>query len=79
MGVSKYAWIGNRISEESMKRLYMMKQEIKKPITVMVAEAVNEYIEKRLTDEMQNKNKSEMKNDDLGSNFEGSRTFSAGI
>lgn len=57
MGVSKYAWIGNKISEESMKRLYMMKQAVKKPITVMVAEAVNEYIEKRSADEMQNENK----------------------
>lgn len=44
MGYSKYAWIGNRISEEDMARLYKIKMETKKPITKMVAEAVKLYI-----------------------------------
>lgn len=45
MGYSKYAWIGNRISEEDMARLYKIKTETKKPITKIVAEAVKLYID----------------------------------
>lgn len=45
MGYRKYAWIGNRISEEDMARLYKIKMETKKPITKIVAEAVKLYID----------------------------------
>jgi|GEM_PF-1241548 len=44
MGYSKYAWIGNRISEEDMACLYKMKVKTRKRITEMVAEAVKLYI-----------------------------------
>ena len=44
MSYPKYAWIGNRISEEDMASLYRLKQETRKPITVLVAEAVSQYI-----------------------------------
>ena len=44
MGYSKYAWIGNRISEEDMACLYEMKVKTRKRITEMVAEAVKLYI-----------------------------------
>ncbi|KAA0250875.1 MAG: hypothetical protein DWB56_07965 [Candidatus Jettenia sp.] len=44
MGYPKYAWVGNRISRENMEVLYKLKVEIRKPITKMVAEAVELYI-----------------------------------
>lgn len=44
MGYPKYAWVGNRISRENMEVLYRLKLEIRKPITKMVAEAVELYI-----------------------------------
>jgi hypothetical protein len=40
----KYNWVGNRIKEEDMAKLHQLKQETKKPITFMVAEAVSEYL-----------------------------------
>lgn len=43
----KYTWVGNRISNEDMERLYRLKQTIRKPITIMVAEAVREYVIKQ--------------------------------
>jgi len=46
MSYPKYAWIGNRISEEDMKKLYEMKKTTRKPITKMVAEAVKLYLER---------------------------------
>lgn len=44
MKFSKYTWVGNRISEENMAKLYQLKIKDKKPITWMVAEAVAMYI-----------------------------------
>ena len=46
MSYPKYAWVGNRISEEDMKRLYELKKAHRKPITRMVAEAVKSYLER---------------------------------
>lgn len=46
MNYKKFTWIGNKVSEEDMQRLYRLKQETRKPITSMVAEAVSEYIKK---------------------------------
>lgn len=42
----KYTWVGNRISEEDMEKLYRLKQIKRKTITTMVAEAVSNYIAK---------------------------------
>lgn len=41
----KYTWIGNRITEEQMSKLYHIKQEQKKPITELVKEAVSLYLQ----------------------------------
>ena len=43
----KYTWAANRISEEDMKKLYRLKKITRKPITLLVAEAVSEYLRKR--------------------------------
>lgn len=51
MKYAKYAWVGNRISEEDMGALYRMKVKLRKPITVMVAEAVSMYVRARVRDE----------------------------
>ena len=48
MSYPKYAWIGNRISEEDMASLYCLKQQTKKPITALVAEAVSQYLSMKL-------------------------------
>ncbi|MCZ7401071.1 MAG: hypothetical protein O8C61_02485 [Candidatus Methanoperedens sp.] len=44
MSYPKYAWVGNRISESDMVALYKMKQQTRRPITELVAEAVSQYI-----------------------------------
>ncbi len=44
MSLPKYAWVGNRISNEDMTALYRMKKQTRKPITEMVAEAVSQYL-----------------------------------
>lgn len=44
MGYRKYNWVGNRISEEDMGKLYCMKKKKKIPITKLVANAVREYV-----------------------------------
>ncbi len=43
----KYTWIGNKITEEQMTKLYQLKQEEKKPITEQVKEAVSLYLESK--------------------------------
>ena len=48
MSYPKYAWIGNRISEEDMASLYRLKQQTRKPITVLVAEAISQYLSIKL-------------------------------
>ena len=48
MSYPRYAWIGNRISEEDMATLYRLKQQARKPITVIVAEAVSQYLSTEL-------------------------------
>ncbi len=50
MGFVRYAWVANRVEVEDMEKLYYLKQKVRKPITVLVAEAVKLYlkeIEKR--------------------------------
>ena len=44
MSHPKYPWIGNRISKEHMSALYHLKQQTRKPITILVAEAVSQYL-----------------------------------
>lgn len=44
---AKYNWVGNRILAEDMASLYKMKHSTRRPITVLVAEAVSEYIKAR--------------------------------
>ncbi len=44
MGYTKYAWVGNRISDDNMAELYRMKLRTHRPITALVAEAVNNYV-----------------------------------
>ncbi len=46
MKYKKYSWIGNKVKTEDMYELYMNKQKTKKPITVQVAEAVKDYVNK---------------------------------
>jgi len=47
MSYPRYGWVGNKISEADMKRLYQLKLKNKKPITRMVAEAVKLYVARR--------------------------------
>ncbi len=44
MGFVRYAWVANRIEVEDMEKLYYLKQKVRKPITVLVAEAVKLYL-----------------------------------
>jgi len=44
MSYPKYAWVGNRIPESDMAALYKMKQQTRRPITELVAEAVSQYL-----------------------------------
>ena len=56
MGYSKYMWVGNRIAEADMSKMYCLKQRNKKPITQMVAEAVSQYVINARTDAIIDKN-----------------------
>lgn len=40
----KYTWVGNRISVEDMAKLYQLKKVRGKPITLLVSEAVQAYL-----------------------------------
>lgn len=44
MAFVKYTWVGNKISKENMALLYKLKTATRKPITEMVAEAVELYL-----------------------------------
>lgn len=44
---TKYTWIGNRISTETMATLYRLKLKTRTPITKLVAKAVSEYLERQ--------------------------------
>ena len=45
--MKKYNWVGNRIEESDMTKLYHISKECKKPITCLVRDAVKEYLAKR--------------------------------
>ncbi|MFZ3166414.1 MAG: hypothetical protein WA130_02280 [Candidatus Methanoperedens sp.] len=40
----RYNWIGNRIDASDMARLHHLSKQVKKPITILVKEAVNLYL-----------------------------------
>ena len=42
----RYSWIGNRISESDMEKLYNLKVKTKTPITRLVSQAVKEFLDK---------------------------------
>jgi len=44
MSYPKYAWVGNKITDSDMAVLYRMKNETRRPITELVAEAVSQYV-----------------------------------
>ena len=43
-GYRKFTWVGNRIADKDMASLYLLKQKTRKPITLLVAEAVSQYL-----------------------------------
>ena len=43
----RYSWIGNRISESDMEKLYRLKVKTKTPITRLVSQAVKEFLDKQ--------------------------------
>ena len=44
MGYTRYAWVGNKISDDDMAQLYRLKMKTRKCITEMVAAAVKVYL-----------------------------------
>ena len=50
----KYAWVGNRISSANMARLYHLKQKAKIPLTQLVSQAVNEFLDRHENREVEN-------------------------
>lgn len=47
MGYSRYAWVGNKITEDDMSQLYHLKKQTKKHITTMIGEAVKLYLSQK--------------------------------
>ena len=43
MTYTKFAWVGNQISDRDMTELYERKEKLRIPITQQVAEAIKEY------------------------------------
>ena len=43
----RYPWVGNRISESDMERLYNLKVKTKTPITRIVSQAVKEFLDRQ--------------------------------
>ena len=43
----KYTWVGNRISKSDMARLFYLKQKIRTPITVLVSDAVKQFLDRQ--------------------------------
>jgi len=42
----RYTWIGNKIPESDMAELYKLSKSRKKPITILVKEAIQDYLAK---------------------------------
>ncbi len=44
--MKRYNWVGNKIDPEDMTKLHNLSKQCKKPITLLVKEAVVEYLAK---------------------------------
>lgn len=44
MGYTRYAWVGNKISDSDMAKLYRLKMKTRRRITEMIAAAVKVYL-----------------------------------
>ena len=42
--MKRYNWIGNRVDEEDMTKLHDISKKVKKPITILIREAVKAYL-----------------------------------
>ncbi len=42
--MKRYNWIGNRVDAEDMSKLHNLSKSVKKPITLLVREAIKEYL-----------------------------------
>jgi len=47
MAYTKYAWIGNKITSEQMAALVVVREQSRKPLALLVKEAVGEYLKKQ--------------------------------
>ena len=43
----KYSWVGNRITDRQMARMVKIREKTKKPLTIIVREALDEYLKRR--------------------------------
>jgi len=43
----KYSWIGNRITDQQMSQMVKLRKQTKKPLTIIVREALDEYLKRR--------------------------------
>lgn len=43
----KYSWIGNRLRDDQMEKMVKIREKTKKPLTIIVREALDEYLKKR--------------------------------
>jgi hypothetical protein len=43
----RYTWAGNRISKSDMAKLYNLKVKTKTPITLIVSQAVKEFLDRQ--------------------------------
>ena len=43
----RYTWVGNRISKSDMEKLYSLKVKTKTPITLIVSQAVKEFLDRQ--------------------------------
>lgn len=44
----KYSWVANRIEPSEMHNLYLLKKAVNKPITQLVKEAVQHYVNRNI-------------------------------
>lgn len=47
MNYRKYAWIGNKVTQNQMAQLHFLSKKVKRPITVLMKEAVDLYLIKK--------------------------------
>ena len=44
MAYTKFAWIGNKITSEQMAQLVIIREQSRKPLTLLIKEAVDHYL-----------------------------------